>query len=364
MNYDHGGDLFALAGKMGMRFEELVDFSASINPLGISPAIRNAIIESMDGLVHYPYAYAEPLCAALADYHGVDPGRVLAANGTTELIYLLPRVIPGRRAMIVAPAFSEYEKALSAAGWEVRHHCLSYADLFSLSVDELARALAGNDYQLLFFCNPGNPTGRLYSLEEITAVASLCRSLGVLLVLDEAFIDFCGEDASAISTLVPDGGVIVLRSMTKFYAIPGLRLGYAVTDAPTAAAISRSRGPWSVNSLALAAGMAALGDADFRKRTLDYLATARESFAAGLADIKGVSPFAGAANYLLVRLSAPLSSAEVRLRLLGQRLVIRDCVNFRGLDDSFIRTAIRCTDENAMLVTALRDALSDGCCCC
>lgn len=362
MNYDHGGDLFALAGKMGVRFEELADFSASINPLGISPAVRNAIIGSMDGLVHYPYAYAEPLCAALADFHGVDPGQVVAANGTTELIYLLPRVIPGSSAMIVAPAFSEYEKALVAAGWEVRHHCLSPAERFDLNIDALSRDLSENRCQILFLCNPGNPTGRLYSLEEIVAVAALCRSLGLLLVLDEAFIDFCGEDASAISSAVSEGGVIVLRSMTKFYAIPGLRLGYAVTDAPTAAAISRTRGPWSVNSLAMAAGMAALADVDFRIRTLDYLAVARERFAAGLRKIKGVSPFAGAANYLLVRLSVPIPSSEIRLRLLGKRLLIRDCGNFHGLDDSFIRTAIRSPDENAMLVAALQDAVSDGCC--
>lgn len=355
MNYDHGGNLFALAGTMGVRFGELIDFSASINPLGMPQTVRKAIIESLDGLVHYPYAHAEPLCAALAGFHGVTPGQVVAANGTTELIYLLPRVIPGNRALIVAPAFSEYERGLLAAGWEVRHHCLSHSEQFNLDIDLLARALSVSNCRMLFLCNPGNPTGRLYSGEDIRTVAALCRNCGVVLVLDEAFIDFCGEDLSAIPSLIPDGGVIVLRSMTKFYAIPGLRLGYAVTDEVTAAALSAARGPWSVNSLAIAAGMAALADTDFKNRTLAYLAVVRESFIARLADIPGIHPFAGAANYLLLRLSIPLSSAETRRRMLQKRLLIRDCANFHGLDDSFIRLAVRRREENEVLVSALRN---------
>lgn len=359
MNYDHGGNLFALAGEMGVRYEELTDFSASINPLGISSAIRSAILDGVDGLVHYPYANAEPLCAALAAFHGVAPDQVVAANGTTELIYLLPRIIAGTRAMIVAPAFSEYERSLVAAGWTVRHHCLDPAKRFDLNIDALARDLSTGDYRMLFLCNPANPTGRLYSVEEIGAVAALCRSRELLLVLDEAFMDFCGEEASAIPVLIPDGGVIVLRSMTKFHAIPGLRLGYAVANPSTVAAICQARGPWSVNSLAMAAGMAALADEDFRQRTIAYVIAERKRFASALADIRGISVFASDTNYLLAQLSTPISSGELRRLLLGKQLLIRDCANFHGLDGSFVRMAVRRPDENETLLAALKGLVSD-----
>ncbi len=353
---DHGGNVFAVARHLGVRPEELIDFSASINPLGMPETVLTAIINGIGRLVHYPDAYAQPLREALAVYHSLEPSQISVSNGTTELIYLLPHLLSGKRALVVAPAFSEYANALTAAGWHPEYHCLAADDAFRLDLASLDKRLS-QGFDLIFFCNPGNPTGRLYSRDEIGAVADICDCYGTLMVLDEAFIDFCGEEASMIEDFVTAGKGIVLRSMTKFYAIPGLRLGYAAASTELSARLAQLRGPWSVNVLAQEAGMAALSDAEFRRRSIDLVSVERERLWGRLAAIPGLRVFQGAANYLLMKLMCGKSAACLREELLSQRILIRDCSSFHGLDGSFIRTAVRSTFEDDRLAASLGEAL-------
>lgn len=356
MNHDHGGAVFAIARQLGLHPEEIVDFSASINPLGMPSGVRAAVIGQVDSLVHYPEADAGPLRDALAAFHGVDAEQICPSNGTTELIFLLPRLVPGRRALIVSPAFSEYAKGLDAAGLEHESLLLSPDAGFPLDMAVLRERLS-EGFGILYLCNPGNPTGRLYLKSEIEQVADLCRSSGTLLVLDEAFIDFCGEDASAVQSVGGSGRVVVLRSMTKFFAIPGLRLGYAVTDAATATRLSEMRGPWSVSTLAQAAGLAAIADTDFRIRSLEFIAGERQRFFRLLSSIHGLSPFTPSANYLLIRLDGGRLAKDIRKELLARRLLIRDCSLFDGLNGSYIRVAVRLPEHNDMLVESLREIM-------
>lgn len=351
-SYDHGGDIFGTARRLGVDPGRMIDFSASINPLGMPEGVRRAIVEGVDRVLHYPDPFAGPLRGLVASCHNVSPEEIVLANGSTELIYLLPRLFRGNRALIVAPAFSEYAKALSVAGWEVRHHLLSPDDGFGLEVASLAASLA-KGCDLLFICNPGNPTGRLYGRDELLAVADACRDIGTVLVLDEAFIDFCGESASLLPDLVRGGGSMVLRSLTKFYAIPGLRLGYAAASADICRRLSELGGPWSVNALAQAAGAAALTDAGYRQRTVEYIEQERELLYRQLSAIPGLVPFEGAANYLLVRTEVPASRLCEDL-LLRSGLIVRDCSSFTGLDRHFFRVAVRSREENRALVESLR----------
>jgi len=352
--FDHGGNLFAVARQLGLKPQDLLDFSASINPLGMPVGMRRAIIDQVDQLVHYPDAGAQPLKEALAAYHHVSPEQVCPANGSTELIYLLPRLVKGERALIIAPAFSEYAHALEAAGWQVAYHCLSPSDGFALSLPLLERRLA-EQYDLLFLCNPGNPTGALCSRADIDAVQALCNDFGTMLVLDEAFIDFCGEDGSATLSVAGSGNGIVLRSMTKFYAMPGLRLGYAITDAETCQRLETVRGPWNVNALAQAAGLAALADERFREQSVAYVAEQREAMIRQLTAVTPLTPFPGGANYLLLRLPAGYAAGELCRKMLGRGLLIRDCSTFAGLDGSFVRVAVRTPDENARLIATFAE---------
>ncbi len=350
-DFAHGGNVFSVARSLGVPPEEIFDFSASINPLGPAPGVREAVGAAFDRLVHYPDTACAELRETLAACHGLSPGQLCMANGSTELIYLLPRLVEGKRALIVAPAFSEYERALALAGWEVDFLCLRPREGFRLSLPLLGEKLK-EGFDLLFLCNPGNPAGNLVAPEETERIMDLAKAAGTFLVLDEAFIDFC-EDNSAKAIAVRAGNCIVLRSMTKFYALPGLRLGYAIASERVIGRLERLRAPWSVNTLAQAAGLASLADHDYRERTVRLVAAERDFLASALTRLSGLVAHPSAANYLLVEIAEGPPAEELRQRLLTERLLIRECGNFTGLDDRFFRVAVRSRDENMRLARAL-----------
>jgi len=337
----------------------VLDFSASINPLGPAPGVRDAVAAAFDRVGHYPESGSPELCRALAQYHALPAEMITVANGSTELIHLLPRLAgkSAGRALLIAPCFSEYAHALELAGWSLACLCLSPEDGFTLDCDRVAAELA-NGYDLLFFCNPGNPTGRLYTAVEVAALYEMCRQAGCFFVLDEAFIDFAGEQSSKqLPAANPDW--LILRSMTKFFGFPGLRLGYAFAAPALTARLQRLLPPWSVGVLAQAAGLAALADREHCRRTVAFISAERQRLAGELGSVAGLKVFAAAANYLLVRIDSAMTAAMLQQRLLAQRILVRDCSNFAGLDGSFFRVAVRSTAENDRLLQALAVALSN-----
>ncbi|HBG06162.1 MAG: threonine-phosphate decarboxylase [Geobacteraceae bacterium GWC2_58_44] len=353
--HEHGGNVFAVARSLGVPPEKIVDFSASINPLGMAPGVRDALAGCLDRLLHYPDKGAAELKERLAAYHGVGAGHIAVANGSTELIHLLPRVVEGRRGLIVAPAFAEYASALERAGWQTDYFTLKSGDGFTLSLPALQEKLR-EGYDLLFVCNPGNPTGALIPKKDIEAVIELCRNSGTFLVLDEAFVDFCeGESAKSLICDLPRG--VLLRSMTKFFAIPGLRLGYAIGAPETIDAISSLQDPWSVNTAAQVAGIASLSDADYCERTRHYMDQERDRLATRLAGLSWLRVFSSRANYILVEIRNGLGAGELRSRLMEKGVLIRDCSNFQGLDGRFFRVAVRLRGENEMLLELLGEFL-------
>jgi len=356
-DFDHGGNVFAVARSLGVAPEDILDFSASINPLGPAVGVRESLASAYNRLVHYPDSDCTELREALAQSHGVEPANICVANGSTQLIYLLPRLTPGKRALVIAPAFSEYARALTRDGWEVEQLILEAADGFALPPDRLEKGLRAG-YDLLILGNPGNPTGRLYTLSEIEEINRLCRAAGCFLVLDEAFMDFC-EEGSAKHYAVERDGVLVLRSMTKFYALPGMRLGYAIGNASLVARLTALREPWSVNTPAQVAGVASLADTGYAAATRKLVLSGRAQLLTGLAAIPGLSPFPAAANYLLVETVAGPSAGELAEYLLAKLILIRVCGNFAGLDDRFFRVAVRNREENDRLLAALASFIAN-----
>lgn len=355
--HEHGGNIFAVARSLGLAPEQIIDFSASINPLGMAPGVRDALTGSFDRLLHYPDKGAAELRQALAAYHGVDPVEITVANGSTELIHLLPRAFGGNRALIVAPAFAEYALALERSGWQIDYLTLSADDGFALSLPRLQERLAAG-YDMLFLCNPGNPSGNLVPKAEVAKVIDLCREGGTFLVLDEAFVDFC-EEESAKHLVRQSPRAVLLRSMTKFFGIPGLRLGYAIAASETIAAIASQQDPWNVNTAAQVAGIASLSAADYRRQTRVFVDGERERLAAALAAIPGLRVFPARANYLLVRvLRQGLTAGQLREALLPKGILVRNCGNFQGLDGSFFRVAVRLKEENDLLVRSLAAELA------
>jgi len=350
-SYDHGGNVFTAARALGVAPDQVIDFSASINPLGMSSRVRSALIDSLDNLIHYPDTSHKDLKQALGEFHDLSPDHFTIANGSTELIYNLPALLPGKKALIISPSFSEYVRALNQHHWEVRHFILASENNFSIDTDELERALAGG-VDALFICNPGNPSGKLYPERTMEKICTLCLSAGTFLVLDEAFMDFC-EEASAKRMIAQSENAVLLRSMTKFFGIPGLRLGYAISNAPLAGRLDSMGGPWSVNSLALAAGAAALQDVRHNLESLEFIRQERRTLIEGLAGFSQLRLYPSSVNYLLVEIMEGMTSRELRERLLPHRILIRDCASFVGLSGRFFRVAVRTGAENKRLLECL-----------
>jgi len=353
---DHGGNIFSVARTLGVSPDAITDFSASINPLGLSPIIRNTLISSIDLLVHYPDSSHRDLKLELARHHNLTPENFAIANGSTGLIYHLPAMLSGRKALIVSPSFSEYARALSQHEWEIQHFILSPASNFSIDIDRLATKLA-EGVDALFLCNPGNPSGTLYPRRVIEQIYSICVETGTFLVLDEAFMDFC-EEASAKHFIVNTDNSIILRSMTKFFGIPGLRLGYSISNADLAEQMDSMDGPWSVNSMALVAGVAALEDIEHNSRTIKFVRHEKRILIEKLEEFPQFRVYPSGANFLLVEIKDNTGAKKLKDQLLAHHhILIRNCSDFRGLSASFFRIAVRTSEENQRLLDCLRDIL-------
>jgi threonine-phosphate decarboxylase len=348
----HGGDVYHLARTLGLNFSELLDFSANINPLGFPPGIPTAMQQALADIVHYPDRRGLALRQDLAAYHDLTPEQILVGNGSTELIYLAARALKPPQGLIVIPAFSEYEHALNLAGVPVAFQPTAEAHNFTL--ERLPAAQAGD---LVFVAHPASPSGALLDPGLFLEMSARLDAVGAYLLLDEAFVDFV-EQASCKTHLDRFPRLLILRSFTKFFGIPGMRLGYLLAAPEVLARLAAAQEPWSVNTLAQVMGRACLTDKEYRHRTRALVSQERQFLVEGLAALPGLTPFPSAVNYLLVKLTRPgWTAARLRTQMLAHRIVIRDASNFRGLDERFFRIAVRRREENARLLQALEDCL-------
>ena len=350
----HGGDISALARRSGLNPEAILDFSASINPLGFPEWLRPLVSTTLEKAAHYPDPGVCDLVQAACRRYNTPPEEVLAGNGTAELISLLPLALDFKRAVIPAPTYADYARACLAAGLQVQRFNLDQAVDFALDPAELVPHLQGRD--LVFICRPNNPTG-------LDVDAAGIRSLAAgfpdsLFVVDEAFGDFVPGFDSLVQNR--PGNVMVLLSMTKMFALPGLRLGLALADPEVVRAVSGIKPFWSVNVLAYAAGVRALQDHEFVLKTREYVARQRHSLSQSLGEIPGIKIYPGQANFLLLGLDErlPVASELTAVLLEKHGLAVRDCSNFQGLDHRHVRVAVRSSRENQMLVRAMHSVLT------
>jgi threonine-phosphate decarboxylase len=349
----HGGDVYHLARTLGVKVEELLDFSANINPLGYPASVPGAVQAALVNLVHYPDRHCFELRRDLAAYHGLSIDDILVGNGSTELIYLVVRALKPARALIVAPAFSVYQEALEAASVPYEFHLTSEEGLFTL--EHMPEAPGA---ELVFLANPASPSGATLPPERLLAWLAAWDATGTYVALDEAFIDFV-EEASAKTSLERFPRLIILRSFTKFFAIPGLRLGYLLAAPELAATCAAMQEPWSVSNLAQAVGQACLQDRDYMTRSRALVREERQHLLQGLHALPGLTAFPGEANYLLAKLTRPGWTARtLRERLLPRGIIIRDASNFTGLDERYIRVAVRRREDNDRLLDALAACLA------
>ncbi len=351
----HGGDILRKAHRLGIAAEDLLDFSASINPLGTPPAVLEAARSALAQVRHYPEIDALSLVEALAAHHDLPAANLLPGSGATELLALFPEVFRPRRALLVTPAFSEYARNLRRVGTIIDSFALRPEQNFALSVDALLQAVKP-DTDLLLLANPGNPTGVAI---EAPTLLELTRRIPqrTMIAVDEAFIDFTPQ-RSIISRVNQHPHLYVFRSLTKFYAIAGLRAGYMAGPADGIARLSAAKAPWSLSTPAIAAAKACLTEAAHRQRTLVDIPVLREQFAADLATL-GCHVFPSSANYLLLRLPGESPDADqLSEALLAERVLVRPCGNFPPLDNRYLRVAVRSRDENKTLIRALQKTLA------
>ncbi|MFA5354331.1 MAG: threonine-phosphate decarboxylase CobD [Thermodesulfovibrionales bacterium] len=349
----HGGNIYKAAELLGVDEREILDFSASINPLGIPESVRTAIEKCLISIDSYPDPDIIRLTERIAAFHNISPDSILCGNGSTELIYLIPRAMRPGKVLITAPTFSEYERACWLAGAEVTRYKLNSEDNFDVDADSFIAAMKSSGAEMVFLCTPNNPTGRLVSRRDVLQIAEAAHELQCLLIVDEAFMDFIPHE-SVIDAVKVNPFLIVLRSMTKFYAIPGLRLGYGVFNREIVDQIRVSREPWTVSTLAQIAGIAALNDNAYRDETICTMKEEKAFMEQGLTGM-GLACIPSAVNYYLMRIEG---SKDLVMKLRGKGILIRDCSSFAGLDESYIRIAVKSRTNNTTLLAEMRQWLT------
>ena len=350
----HGGNLRKLALAAGRSERDILDFSANINPLGPPDWLRPLISANVAALTHYPDPDCTALVEAAAKRYGAAPCEIAIGNGSTELLHLFTRAADKTRAIIPVPCYSDYARSCQLAGMSLETLPLREADGFNLDVPLLETKLGRGD-EMVFICRPNNPTGLVCAANDIRSLAT--RHPATVFLVDEAFGDFV-EDFDSLTRNRP-ANVIVLLSLTKIFAIPGLRLGCAIADGATVQRLRELQPPWSVNSLAQAVGVAALQDREYVRQTQIQVRLQREALAAGLKFVPALTIYPGEANYLLARLDHNNMDAPTLARqLLADGIAIRVCDNFDALDKRFFRVAVRREEENTRLCDRLRAALA------
>jgi threonine-phosphate decarboxylase len=334
--------------------EEVIDFSANINPFGPPPGVVAAIENCLAPASFRAYPDSHAFISALADKNGVGPDEIVVGPGSAALMFAALRAALPAIALVMEPGFDEYFRACAAVGAEVLRPRLTENNGFAPDFVALARVIEARQCYLLILNSPHNPTGRLYVKEDLLALVDLAEANDVVVLLDEAFIDYSPQ-ASLLSLAGTKSRFVVLRSLTKFYAIPGLRVGYAVCAAGMAATIRRQFDAWPVSTIALEAGRAALAEEEYERESRRVNAQAREEFADALREI-GQSVFHSDANFLLVRLSRG-SGAELARWLESSRILIRRCDSFSGLGDDYVRLAVRSREDNLRLVSLIENWL-------
>lgn len=374
MSKIHGGNIFQFAHEQRIEPYEVVDFSANINPLGPSQRGLDALNAQLRYISHYPDATNDDVLNAIADTYEMDKHQIIVGNGAAELLYAICRLPGYTGAFVPAPGFSEYKEALEASKIPVRDifyrpweddNGKPYFEVPYLALETFAAELKGQDGRIIVFLgNPNNPDGTLLDKDHIRTVASMLKDANSLLVIDESFIDFVGNDPlqeneHSMRSLVNEfDNIIVVHSFTKFYAVPGLRIGAAFANETLITQLQQYIPSWSVNTLAQAYTKAALNDVDYIKRTKQELNEERAFMYNALDDIEGITVYPPSANFILFQVNQEgITANYINEELKKYNMIVRNCDSYVGLTNHWVRIAIKDHDTNIKLVDKLTNIL-------
>ncbi|AKL94471.1 threonine-phosphate decarboxylase [Clostridium aceticum] len=356
----HGGNIFEIQRKCNIHKDDLLDYSANINPLGLPDSLKTMILHSIEDLQHYPDIHYEELKMAIAEYYCVDKKDIFVGNGAAQIIFDTIHALNPKKTMILAPTFSEYERALKVCGSEIVKHALHEEEDFRVNIQELLEAM-DKDIDLMILCNPNNPTSKLLKAEEIKKVLEQAVKKNIYLMIDEAFMDFVSEEESysMMQSYREYENLVIVRAFTKFYGIPGLRLGFGLcSNEKLKEKISSGAIPWSINTFAAYFGKVLLAETNYVEKTHRWLENEKKRFVEKLKEIDGLKIFSPSVNFILVKILKPnVDVLQLQKKLLEKNILIRDCSNFSNLDKSFFRIAIKDETNNEKFAEALQEAM-------
>jgi threonine-phosphate decarboxylase len=356
----HGSDIEKIEEIYGIKKEDIISFAANVNPLGISPKLKTTLADRIDAIMTYPDREYSSLRKCIADYVQTDFENIIVGNGSTELISLFIQIMNPKKALILGPTYSEYEREVTLGGGSALYHQLKEEKDFTLDLAALEKDLTP-DVDLLVICNPNNPTSSAISRNDMAKILDICKEKGIYVMVDETYVEFA-EDFNTI-TSVPLAStydnIIILRGISKFYAAPGLRLGYAICgNNDLIKEMNRRKNPWTINSLAAIAGEIMFTDKDYITETRRLVTKERDRVCKILDSWKNIKYYKPIANFVLIKIrKEEVSSMDLFEAAIQKGFMIRDCSTFPFLNDKFIRFCFMTPEDNDALLKTLQGRL-------
>lgn len=360
VDHFHGSDLEKIEQVYGIKKEDIVSFSANVNPLGISPLMRQALLDRIDCITSYPDREYTDLRRQIGAYTGAPMEHILVGNGSTELISLFIQLEHPKKALILGPTYSEYEREISLGGGTSLYYPLKEENGFVLDAQDFQTQL-NESLNLLVICNPNNPTSSAIPQQTMRQILDTCKRYDIYVMIDETYAEFA-PDCAAI-TAVPltryYNNLIILRGVSKFFAAPGLRLGYAITgNEDLIKQLNSRKNPWTINSLAATAGELMFSDKDYIAKTRELTARERTRIRQELTSWGTLKVYDSYANFVLVRIEKEGVTAEDLFEhAIRRKMMIRNCSTFPFLDNRYIRFCFMHPEQNDKLLTCLKELL-------
>lgn len=356
----HGSDIEKVAKFYNLKESDIHNYSGNVNPLGLSPSLKSKLIENIDLVTSYPDPDYTQLKENIAAYIKTSPENILLGNGSTELIAHYIDYVNPKKALIIGPTYSEYEKKIKTLHAEVHYFPLKVENEFRLNLDELIKE-CDQTIDLLVLCNPNNPTGTLVDAKDLYPIFDVCKSLGIYILIDETYMDFVDHNVeSAVSLVESYSNCIILRGFSKFFAAPGLRLGYGITsDLHCHEHLDNQRHHWSINSLAAFAGKELMKDYEFINASKQFITSERERIVSILSKEADLKVYPTSANFFFVELlNQKHTSHDLFDYLIKQGMMIRDTSSFPFLHGEYFRFCILTQAENNRLLTGISEYLA------
>lgn len=355
--HQHGGDLDAIERKYGIPKEEILDFSGNINPLGFPETARKQLAENLQIISTYPDKNYTALRQAISKYTGADLEHIVVGNGSTELISTFIQTVNAKKSIIMGPAYSEYEREVTLCGGHFDYFPLEEKQNFQIDLDKLISVLT-EDIGMFIACNPNNPTGSALTTDQLRQILTRCKKIGASVMIDETYIEFSDnlDEICAIPLVEEFDNLFVVRGTSKFFAAPGIRLGYGVSSNEAfRSRLKVNQDPWSVNSLAAFVGERIFSDTSFHQTTQTLISSERKKALQEFSTWKNIKAYPSSANFILLKLlTDKITAAELFEKLILKKMVIRDAASFAFLDETFLRFCILNPEDNAALLSELK----------